>query len=125
MFDSERYDTSGFHTAAANSGQRLTVPNEGYYRVGGTVRWGGDAAGSLRQTRILLNGTTPIALQGSFVTLSGSAEFGQNLSTDYRVNSGNYFELQVLHDKTGGMGVGLIAEANTAPEFWIHFLGSG
>src|SRR4030095_3728188 len=65
-FDSETYDTDGFHSTSTNT-TRLTVPAglDGYYLVGGGAQWAPDAQGQYAILKLRKNGGgTDLALSG-------------------------------------------------------------
>src|SRR4029453_15505779 len=61
-FDSETYDTDGFHSTSTNT-TRLTVPAglDGYYLVGGGAQWAPDAQGQYAILKLRKNGGRPHA----------------------------------------------------------------
>jgi hypothetical protein len=121
-FNSERYDTDGYHSTVSNT-SRLTIPSSGYYHVGACIEWSdpGGVAGSSVHVRFRVNGTTVICATTAIVG-SGHVLF-LNPSCDYLFSANDYVEVQVWQDSDIPMADQIISDANIAPEFWIHRLG--
>ena len=113
-YDSERYDTDAFHSTSSNT-SRLTVPTGlgGTYHIGAGVSIT-TSSGTPTYIRILLNGTTVIAV--AHVTESASFE-AATIACDYALAQGDYVEFQV-YVQNGSKNA--IAAANYSPEFWLH-----
>lgn len=112
VFDSERWDTDGFHSVVSNT-SRLAIPADaaGRYMVGGTFEYSG-SPGSNVPVGIRLNGTTYIA------RVSGSASREEQVYTVYDFAVADYVEFIVT-----GTAVNVIAAGNYSPEFWIQGVG--
>lgn len=112
-FDAERYDTNGMHDNSTNP-ERITIQTAGKYAFKGNVSFASNATG-IRDILILLNGTTTIAQilltpVNGFVTII-------DISCDYECAAGDYVELQVFHNITGGGTLAVTAAGNYSPEF--------
>ncbi len=112
-FDTERYDTSAYHTAG---GSRLTAPATGYYLIIGNVRWASNAT-SYRQIGIQLNGGSFIAFA---ISPPASTVIVQTISTVYLLDVNDYVELAVRQDTGGALNVD--ATTSYSPEFMIALL---
>lgn len=114
-FDSERYDTDGFHDPATNN-SRLTIPagEGGTYFLAGAVGFVSNATGE-RQFRFLLNGTTLLTVLEIQASSVGPVYFP--LATEYELAAGDYVELVVYQNSGGALNVP--ANANYTPEFMI------
>lgn len=123
IFNSERYDTNGYHSTSSNT-SRLTVPSTGYYSIGCSIGWvSGAATGTYRYISLRVNGTTDICR--TIVPSTINSDIWQNLSTDYYLTAGDYVEVIVFEDGTGGMGsLNISRIGNYTPEFWIKSLGT-
>jgi hypothetical protein len=93
-WNSERYDTDGFHSTSSNTG-RITIPTGkgGKYLFTGAVYFANTATAGMRQLRLYKNGTD---LGIYFMTTgSGSGTFYPNPQINYVVNAaaGDYFEM--------------------------------
>jgi hypothetical protein len=117
-FNSERYDTGGFHSTSVNT-ERLTAPTAGLYSIGATVRWEANAAGA-RQTFLRVNGTTIIDLDDR--DIDAATNHTNKVNTEYQLAAGDYVEVLVFQNSGGPLNV--LATGNYTPEFWIHRIGS-
>lgn len=112
-FNSERYDTSGFHDTVTNNG-RLTAPIAGKYLIIGMVAF--ESGTGLRGIQIRLNGTTTIG--SNFVTAVAA---GAGSSTDlfvmseYELAATNYVEL--IAWQNSGSAKTVYFAGNSTPEF--------
>lgn len=119
-FDTERYDTSGFHSTVTNTG-RLTVPTgmAGKYLITGGVDWAASATG-VRKCEIRLNGTTLLASHNSGTIPASGIE--QAICTIYNLAAADYVELTVLQTSGGALDVN--STGNISPEFAMQWLGA-
>ena len=119
-FNTERFDTDAMHSTSTNTG-RLTVPTggDGLYLIGGNLELdsGGGAGGSDKGIRILLNGTTPIAVNFNEM-LSTGVDTVIAISTVYALTAKDYVELQVYTEGD----VNVLADGNFSPEFYAIWL---
>ena len=115
-FNTERFDTDAMHSTVTNT-SRLTVPTggDGLYLIGGNLELdsGGGAGGSDKGIRILLNGTTPIAVNFNEM-LSTGVDTVIAISTVYALTAKDYVELQVYTEGD----VNVLADGNFSPEFY-------
>lgn len=99
-FNSEAFDTHGFHDPATNN-SRLTVPTGlgGKYAIFAGVDW--DAAGAgYRVLTLRLFGATALATQRWYAP-AGVAFHQQSVASMYPLGDTDYIEATVMHD-TGG-----------------------
>jgi hypothetical protein len=114
-FDSERFDTDGYHDNATNP-DRLTVPAAGYYSVG-VIWWNPYVNAGYRSLSISVNGGSIVANFGISPAAAAGTESSIITSAIWQAAAGDYFTAAALQ-KTGGTITG------TQPnEFWIHRLG--
>ena len=123
-FDSERYDTDGFHSVATNT-DRLTVPTgmAGQYLIVGHVVIVAGADYSSVGLQIYLNGATII----NNIEMSPST-FSTNpvltVATIYDLAAADYVTLRVYQDNTANAARNVLLSANQSPEFAIAILGT-
>jgi len=121
-FNTEEYDTDGFHSTSSNTG-RITIPTGkgGKYFISTTVNYAGNATG-FRQIRILKNGTTNVA---SMITTPGdSGDVGLTCSIMLTLVAGDYLEV-VTFANHGGAGLNVYGnnEWNFDTIFLANYLG--
>ena len=98
-FNTEDYDTAGFHDNVSNN-TRLTVPENGTYRI--TANFGLAASSSgIRDVRIYKNGTTDLANIALDPPSSGA--FRINLTAIASLVSGDYVELRGFQSSGGSL----------------------
>jgi hypothetical protein len=122
-FDSERFDTDGLHSTVTNT-SRLTIPDggDGLYLIGGNLKFvlsalNGSSYVSRISLRILLNGSTLIARNGTFYTVSAAAVSGVcDIITAYYLVAGDYVELQRYASTS--FPYGILNASAYSPEFW-------
>lgn len=112
-WDSERYDTSNFHSTATNNA-RLTVGGGlgGAYSVGANVQWA-SAAGGRRFAYLRVNGGTIVAYAEFAAAATGTTFPALVLATDDALNAADYVEVVVFQDSGGALNV------SSGSEFWI------
>jgi hypothetical protein len=119
-FNTERFDTDAMHSTSTNTG-RLTVPTggDGLYLIGGNLELdsGGGTGSSDKGIRILLNGTTPIAVNFNEMISTG-VDTVIAISTVYALTAKDYVELQVYTEGD----VNVLADGNFSPEFYAIWL---
>lgn len=110
-FANERYDYGGFHDNAVNN-TRLTVPEDGIYRVGGGFRW---------DTTAPTNGAMIIRHNGADVTSQPNSSIGwrETLTIDWAALTGEYFELFAYHESGAARTVDGAGSVRADPVFWI------
>lgn len=118
-FDTERYDTDVIHDTATNN-SRLTCKTGGTYLIIAQVGFAANATG-IRQVKILLGGTTIIALD---LRSSAGAVFQTRVTaaTQYPLGVNDYVEAFVYQDSGGSLNTE--QTANAVPEFMMYRLGS-
>lgn len=109
-WDSEDFDTadgasSTYHSTSANT-DRLTVPSglDGYYQVQVNLIWDTNTTG-VRSLRILLNGSTNIAVARVSAVSGGSYGTGMFSGTLYNLAAGDYVTCEVHQDSGGNRAV--------------------
>ena len=115
-FDTEVYDSDGFHSTSVNTG-RFTIPYSGYYLVGMQARFASNAVG-YRQVFPRLNGS------GVFGDVVLDA-VGTNVTdiafvTPIALVAGDYLEFLATQTSGGNLNVAFVA--NFSPVFWIERL---
>lgn len=118
-FDTERWDTDGFHDTTTNT-SRLTVPAglAGKYLIVGNASFAANATGS-RELAIELNGTTYIADVLLPATSGSGARFV--VSTVYDLAVGDYVRLIAFQSSGGNLNVQ--ATTSYSPEFSMIRIG--
>lgn len=101
-FQTETYDTDGFHDTGANT-ERITVPSGlgGYYQLRGKCQWAA-AAGGFRRAKIRLNGTTILEFSSM---LTGNTSETVGAQTVENLAVGDYVELIAEHNQGAGLNV--------------------
>jgi hypothetical protein len=119
-FDSERYDTDGYHSTVTNT-SRFTIPagKAGKYRITGQVGWSSHASNA-RLSKIRLNGTTSIATVTGPPSPSGAGT-DQIVTTTYDLAVGDYVELTVY--QLSGTSINVDSSGNYTPEFMLELIG--
>lgn len=121
-FDSEEFDTDGFHAGGAPT--RLTIPSgkDGTYLVRGMCVFAQNATG-VRIARFLKNGTTILRTQysdGGNSSAANSAGIGaivQLVATDY-------LEFTVYQTSGGSLNIGNASASEEQTSFEIALLGT-
>lgn len=110
-FNSERWDTSAFHSTVSNT-DRLTVPaaHGGIYVIAGHVAFAASGVGD-RQIEILLNGTTSLAVSR---VPPPSGQGRMSITTVVELSDADYITLRVL--QTSGGALNVLAAGNYSPE---------
>jgi hypothetical protein len=119
-FNSERYDTDGFHDPATNN-SRLTVPagQAGKYLITAQVGWAASSAG-VRQQYLQVNGSTRIA--ELLIPPPGAFAFAMPpLTTIYDLAAGDYVEVIVVQSTGGALSTSVAG--NYFPEFMMQRIG--
>jgi hypothetical protein len=124
LFNSETYDTDGYHSTASNTG-RLTVPSTGKYSIGACVSVAGAnlTAGCDIELSLRVNGSLTIADSAAppVTTLAVSSFAASlNVQTDYPLAAGDYVEVRLSTDK----GPLSALQTTYSPRFWITRLGT-
>lgn len=119
-FNSERWDTDGYHDPVTNN-SRLTIPTgrAGKYLIIGNIAYGSTDPDGRRDARIMLNGTTIIAMHRNTpqTTYTGPVLCP---STIQSLSVGDYVELAAWQDSGSTLPVSLVA--NYTPEFRLQQL---
>jgi hypothetical protein len=118
-FDSERYDTAGLHgNGAANS--RLRAPVDGVYEITANVSWEQSDEGTLRELFLVASDSGRIA---SVDSASTAVPFRQEVTTQARLDAGDYVEAQVFHASPTEIDVE--KSDQFSPEFSMTWLAPG
>lgn len=121
-FNSERFDTDAFHDTATNN-SFLTVPAglAGKYLIWCNIQWNVVADATMRQVRLLYNGTTIIGRTGG--PGLNNATFGteQNVAIVYTLAAGDYVQVQVRHER--GSSLDILSGSAYSPEFGMQLIG--
>lgn len=115
-FDTERYDTNGLHSVAANT-SRLTAKRAGVYLISAHILWA-SGTNAPRALTIYLNGATPIAQV--YDQMTTATFIAHSIATLYHLNVNDYVEAMV-HQNTGA-ALKVVASANKSPEFAMQQL---
>lgn len=103
-FDTESWDDGGFHSNVTNN-SRLAAPVTGTYLVIGMVDFAAATGGAERQTRIIVNGSASDIVGETDATHinSGAKDTIVQAAGIWKLNSGDYVELQARHDSGGAL----------------------
>lgn len=119
-FDTEDYDTDGFHEGVTNP-DRITIPADGYYRLTYTATWAFNSTGG-RHIWITRNGTvTTEAGTSCSAVQTSSAETRNNVSVTVHAVAGDYFLARVFQDSGGALNI--TAQNPTSPMFQCEKVG--
>lgn len=111
-FNTDEYDPRGLHDVSAPNNTKFTAIKAGFYSVGATVQWEGNATGA-RDTRLRKNGTTDIEKARG---ISGDAlSFSQSMQTGIFLNVGDYLEVTAQQNSGGALNI--LASASYSPRF--------
>ena len=118
-FDSEIFDTDGFHSTSTNT-SRITIPTGlgGKYRFTLSMLWDGNSSGN-RYLQLFKNGSG--SKYGADLVSTAAAFIGYNYSFTVSAAAGDYFEMAVFQN-TGG-NLNLYARETENP-FTCEFLGA-
>jgi hypothetical protein len=117
-FNSERQDTSNYHSTSSNT-SRLVAPVSGMYYIHGSAYLGTSTAGTSRSIGFLKNNSVFISTDNK----PGNAG-GTHLSsgTQTYLNAGDYMEMQIYQDTGSTMTVNY--QADYSPNFGMSLLSS-
>lgn len=115
-FNTEIYDAAApnaMHDTVTNN-SRITVPTggAGWYALQANVEFVANATG-VRQVQIRVNGTTVIA--STIVPTTAAGVCRLNISTMYRLNVGDYAEVQA--QQTSGGNLNVTTTTDLSPSF--------
>jgi hypothetical protein len=116
-WDSETFDTDGFHSTSTNT-NRITIPSgkAGYYRISSDVSWQSNTTGA-RETRIRKNGSVIFYNYQSFA--SGEFVMGNNIIVNLAET--DYIELVVFQTSGGNL---TLYGGSTLSQLSAEFLGA-
>lgn len=100
--NSEHHDTDSIHSTVTNN-ERLTAQHSGYYRITGTVTWGG-AAGGTRTLYLRLNGSDFLDIAET--DAPGANRLTQKVTATYYLNTNDYVDLRVV--QTSGSTINIV-----------------
>jgi hypothetical protein len=113
-FNSERFDTGGFHSTSANT-NRLTIPETGYYMIGAGVEFSANGTGDRIVTIRNSAGVSVVSESAGPATASQNTRLSP--STYIYALAGEWFEVAVFQASGGALNV--LYTAERSPEFWI------
>ena len=120
-FDSELFDTDGFHSTATNTG-RITIPSGkgGYYNFCVYVVWP-DGSWAISNAVLKKNGTT---IKVDWLNVGSGTYNTQGFATIVSASVGDYFEIIVYHNK--GSNNSILGDNNGtgATRFECSYLGA-
>ena len=119
QFDAERYDTAEMHDDAINN-SRLTAPVTGIYAVTVQIAWS-NGPGDFRILTVRKNDVANI-VRGQ-VAPHPSTTQPQEVSTEVRLEAGDYVEAEVAHND--GPGADILKQNESSPEFSMTWLAPG
>lgn len=119
-FNSEYYDTNGFHSTSVNTG-RLTATISGYYMVGTVFKWDANTTG-IREAYFRKNGDVYFA--GSSRPAQAAGTTMVSFSETVNLDVDDYVEVEVYHSITGGGALNIVYESEYSPNFWMYYIGS-
>jgi hypothetical protein len=101
LWDSENFDTDGFHSTSTNT-DRIVIPTglDGYYWVFALVQYDGDSTGS-RETKLKLNGTAISFYASEGEAVGHSHPIGKVVS----LSAADYLELEVYQTSGGNLDI--------------------
>ena len=119
-FNSEEFDTDGFHSTTTNTG-RITIPTGkgGKYLVIGQIHYAPNATGG-RSLDLYKNGLTDV-YQINYPTSSSTYDTGMSFSVIRDLVAGDYLELKTYQNSGGTLDV--IAGINDG-RFQVQYLGA-
>lgn len=122
-FDTERFDTQSIHSTVSNT-SRLTVPASwgGIWLIGGCCGFAANATGS-RSLFLKVNNTTYIGNIRIAADATASATTDLAIASTYALVAGDYVELIALQSSGGNLNTSQVA--NSTPEFWMLWMGTG
>ena len=122
-FNSESFDTDGFHDTSSNT-SRMTIPSGkgGKYLVQWQATWDPNATGS-RNTKIILNGGTTVAYGTWSMALTGAGDSTIHANTAVlSLSVADYIEIQMGQGSGGNLDAN--GGANDGNTFSIIYLGA-
>lgn len=121
-FNSERYDSDGFHDTVINN-NRLTVPAGmgGKYLIFAHVEWAANTDATARILQLRVNNAAYIALDSRPAIATAAITTRHTISTVYDLAAGDYMEI-VVHQLAAG-AVNITAAGNFTPEFGMQLIG--
>jgi hypothetical protein len=122
-FNSESFDTDGFHDTSSNT-SRMTIPSGkgGKYLVQWQAAWDPNATGS-RNTKIIINGGTTVAYGTWSMALTGAGDSTIHANTAVlSLSVADYIEIQIGQGSGGNLNAN--GGANDGNTFSIIYLGA-
>lgn len=116
-FNSEYWDTGGFHSTSSNT-DRLTATVSGWYQVGCMFKWDDNTSG-VREAGFIKNGGTYFAYHRlTPQTANTMVSFTETIN----LAIGEYVTMIVYQNRGGDLD--MIYGAEYTPNFWMNYLGS-
>lgn len=122
-FDSEYYDTDGFHSTTVNT-DRFTIPTGlgGYYLVVSNI-WYAARTTSFRQSMIRKNDSSANdTYWSSFVAPTSGQQTVTSISAIIKLNAGDFVTSRARQDS--GSDLNVVGSANFFTKFAISYLGA-
>lgn len=120
-FDSEAFDTGGFHSTTTNN-DRLVAPRRGFYQVSANVSW--EIAAGDREIRILKGGSSNVTVADAETPANSGQFTRQNLSGLTLMEAGD-FVIVAANQLSGGSLNIQGAAGDNAPVLAMHWVGPG
>jgi hypothetical protein len=104
LFDSELYDSDGYHSTSSNT-SRITVPTAGKYSLKSTIGFSSNGTG-VRYVFFCVNGSTGNRHGANTVPGSGgSLDTIVTATADIMLNASDYVEVYVFQSSGGALNV--------------------
>lgn len=119
-FDTVIFDTDGYADLGAHP-TRITIPETGYYYVGGCIAASMLTVSFELQLLIGLNGVTDQIVSDAYATVPSdpSNDALASVSTLYHFTAGDYIELVIAQNNSLGDAIDSIPQTLLCPIFWI------
>ena len=119
-WDVEEFDTNGFIDLSSHN-TRITIPEDGYYVVGGTIGFDANNTG-LRLLTIRINGDSTDRHAYHTANAYGASAYGIVLSssTILQLSSGDYVEMFVYQDSGGNLDTQHVSNGDGRSAFYIY-----
>jgi hypothetical protein len=124
-FDTETFDTDGFHSTVSNT-SRITIPSGkgGYYLFNLTITYDNNTSGE-RQLTLIKNQTDPSGIMfkmTQLVPLSGKNTYSRSFIVN--ASAGDYFEMETYQTSGGNRTVEGNNERQALTSFQCQYLGA-
>lgn len=130
QFDSEVYDTRSLHAVSGANNSRLVAPTDGVYVITAGVEWQDDGDRDGWRSLFIHRNGLPAHLASSImapapasVTVANSADTHQVVTTQARLNAGDYVELFAFQNS--GSAKNILGDSSRDPEFSMAWVAPG